>query len=43
MQNWKNRKSYRRIKNPDGSYTYLIKVEGKYRIRESIWQVLSGS
>lgn len=30
MQNWKNRKTYRRIKNPDGSYTYLIKVEGKY-------------
>ena len=30
MQNWKNRKTYRRIKNPDGSYTYLVKVEGKY-------------
>lgn len=44
MQNWKNRKTYRRIKNPDGSYTYLIKVEGKYvPVNEDIYTTYAQS
>ncbi len=30
MQNWRKTRSYRKIKNPDGSFTYLIKAEDKY-------------
>ncbi|NLO86764.1 MAG: sigma-70 family RNA polymerase sigma factor [Clostridiales bacterium] len=30
MQNWRKTRSYRKIKNPDGSFTYLIKAEDMY-------------
>ena len=30
MQNWRKTRSYRKIKNPDGSFTYLIKAGGMY-------------
>ena len=30
MQNWRKTRSYRKIKNPDGSFTYLIKAGDKY-------------
>ena len=30
MQNWRKTRNYRKIKNPDGSFTYLIKAEDKY-------------
>ena len=30
MQNWRKTRNYRKIKNPDGSFTYLIKVEETY-------------
>jgi RNA polymerase sigma factor (sigma-70 family) len=30
MQNWRKTRNYRKIRNPDGNFTYLIKVEDKY-------------
>lgn len=30
MKNWRTNRSYRKIKNADGTYTYLIRVEDKY-------------
>jgi len=30
MQNWRQTRSYRKLKNPDGSFTFFIKVDGKY-------------
>jgi len=29
MQNWRDYRDYRKVKNTDGSYTYIIKVEGE--------------
>lgn len=30
MQNWRKTRNYRKIKNPDGSFAYLIKAKDKY-------------
>ena len=30
MKNWRKTRNYRKIKNPDGSFTYLIKAEDMY-------------
>lgn len=30
MQNWQTNRNYHKIKNPDGSFIYFIKVEDKY-------------
>lgn len=30
VQNWRKTRNYRKVKNPDGSFTYLIKAEDKY-------------
>lgn len=30
MQNWQKNRNYRKLKNPDGSFIYLIKAEDKY-------------
>jgi len=30
VQNWRKTRNYRKVKNPDGSFAYLIKAEDKY-------------
>ena len=44
MQNWKKTRNYRKIKNPDGSFTYLIKAEDKYvTVSEAVYTVYAQS
>ncbi len=44
MQNWRKTRNYRKIKNPDGSFTYLIKAEDKYvTVSEAVYTVYAQS
>lgn len=44
MQNWRKTRNYRKVKNPDGSFTYLIKAEDKYvPVSEAVYTVYAQS
>ena len=44
MQNWRKTRNYRKIKNPDGSFAYLIKAEDKYvPVSEAVYTVYAQS
>lgn len=44
MQNWRKTRNYRKVKNPDGSFTYLIKAEDKYvPVSEEVYTVYAQS
>ncbi len=44
MQNWRKTRNYRKIKNPDGSFTYLIKVEETYMpVSKAVYTVYAQS
>lgn len=44
MQNWQKNRNYRKIEDPDGSFTYLIKSGGKYvEVNKEIYTVYAQS